>query len=139
MERSPMLMDWQDQYIVKIAILPKAIYRFNEVPIKIPTQFFSNLEKAVYKSSGITKKHRIVKTILNNKRTSGGITMPELKLYYRAIVIKSAWCWYMDRQVDQWNRIEDPEMNPHTYGHLIFDKGAKTIQWKKDSIFSKWC
>ena len=47
--------------------------------------------------------------------------------------------WYSDRQVDQWNRIEDPEMNPHNYGHLIFEKGAKTIQWKEDSIFSKWC
>jgi hypothetical protein len=62
--------------------------------------------------------------------------MPDLKLYYRAIVIKTVWYSYRDRQ-DQWNRIEDPEMNPHTYGHLIFDKGAKTIQWKKKTAFQQ--
>jgi hypothetical protein len=51
-------------------------------------------------------------------------------------VIKTVWYWYKDRQEHQWNRIEDPEMNPHIYGHLVFDKGAKTIQWKKRQHFS---
>jgi hypothetical protein len=58
--------------------------------------------------------------------------MSDLKLHYTAIVIKTAWYWYNDREVDQWNRIKDVEMYPYTYGHLIFDKGAKTIQWKKE-------
>jgi hypothetical protein len=66
----------------------------------------------------------------------GEIPISDLKLYCRAIVIKTAWYWYRDRQTDQWNGIEDPEMNPHTYGHLIFDKEVKTIQWKKRQHFS---
>jgi hypothetical protein len=112
--------------IVKKAILPKAIYIFDAIPVKTQP-ILIELGRAICKLIENNKKPRIVKTILNNKRTSGRIIILDLKLYYRAIVIKTAWYWYSHRQEDQWNRIEDPEMNPHTCGHLIFDKAAKTI------------
>jgi hypothetical protein len=86
-----------------MAILSIAIYRFNVIPIKIPTQFFIELERTTLKFIWNNKKPRIAKTIVNNKRTSGGITIAYLKMYYRAIVKKkkTAWNWYSGRQVDQ--------------------------------------
>ena len=123
---------WESDY------MPNLIYRLNVIPIKLLMAFFTELEQKNFTIHMERQKTLKAKAVLRKKNGTGGIHLPDLRLYYKATGIKKAWHWHRNRNIDQWNKIESPEINPNIYGYLIFDKGGKNIQWGKNSLFNKW-
>ena len=115
-----------------MTILPKSIYLFSAIPIKLPRYFFTELEKNYNKVHMENKRSRISTEIMKKNVKEGGLAVPDLKLYYKAVVIKTIWYWLRNRREDQWNRIGVRDL-----GKTVYDKPKESSFWDKMPLFEK--
>ena len=121
-----------------MTILPNVTYRFNVIPIKLPMAFFTGLEQKISQFIWKHRRSRIAKAVLKKKTGAGGINLPDFILW-QSYSHQDSMALARNQKYRPMEQDRKPEINPCTYGRLIFDKGGKSIQWGKDRLFSTWC
>ena len=136
MERYTMFLDWKNQYCSNYYTTQSNI-QIQQNPYQITTGISHRIRRKTFIILWKHKRPQIAKAFLRKQNRAEGIGLPDFRLFYKATVIKTVLHWHKNRNVDHWNRIESPEINPCIYGYLIHDKGGKNIQQRKDSLFNK--